>query len=517
MRPSIEAGSDLVDKGSMRFRFWLGFALVAAFAVGSIAVALLVHQRESDSFETRQRGEAMRAAHQAETLAALSVGQLNSAAAFFRAEGQFSRHEFEVIAHSLLRSGGLAATGYIAAVPRASRRDFERSHGYPIQERGPLGETRRAGPRSEYFPLVFAATASVLPVNLPLGYDVGSDALRGTYLRTALASGRAAATPVMRLPSGGTGINVFRPVFRDRTPIQTTAQRRAALTGFAIGSFYVPDLAEAATSALPNGVESALVERGKPVAGHALPGDESAASPVRIADRSWLLVVRDPGRPGVDLPVAIAILGLSLAALLGALVLIWSRSERMQDLARQASQDPLTGLKNRRRFEEDLRAELARSHRYGVRGALLMLDLDHFKRVNDTLGHAAGDRVLAEIAEVMRGRARETDLLARLGGDEFAIVLPRCEPEEAEEVAVEVAAAIESRMRAEKGVPPLTASIGIAPFGTGNRLSYESVLGRADAAMYAAKGSGRGRVRVFDSTVAEPSAAEAEISVGDRG
>src|SRR5262249_14794860 len=154
----------------------------------------------------------------------------------------------------------------------------------------------------------------------------------------------------------------------------------------------------AAATALPGEVEASLVERGRPVSGPDLPRDESATAPIRIADRTWLLVVQDPGRPGVDLPVAIVIFGLSLAALLAALVLIWSRSERMQELARQASQDPLTGLKNRRRFEEDLRTELARAHRYGVAGALLMLDLDHFKRVNDTLGHQAGDRVLADIA-----------------------------------------------------------------------------------------------------------------------
>ncbi len=481
----------------MRRRFWLGFAVVAAIAVGSIGLALVVHERERNNFDATQRGEATRAARQAEALARLSVGQLASAAAFYQAEGHFTRHEFDVVADSLLETGALTATAFIGSVPRAARAGFERQHGYPILERGALGNLHVAGERGHYFPLIFAATKG-LGIQLPLGYDIGSDGLRGDYLRRALDSGRPAATPVMRLPVGGTGINVFRPVYRDGAPTRTVAERRAALTGFAAGAFLVPDLAGAATAALPDNVDVALVERGKPVAGTALPADESATAPVRIADRTWLLVVRDPSRPGVDLPVMIALVGLSLAALLAALVLVWSRTERMQELARQASQDSLTGLKNRRRFEEDLRAELARSQRYGVDGALLMLDLDHFKQVNDTLGHPAGDRVIAEIAAVLRGRTRETDVLARLGGDEFAIVLPRCSLAEAEEVAGEIATAVRERMSAEEDVPPITASIGVAPFGPEGQLGYESVLARADAAMYAAKGSGRDTVRTFD-------------------
>jgi diguanylate cyclase (GGDEF)-like protein len=498
----------------MRLRFWLGFAVVAAIAVGSIAVALVVHGRESDNFEARQRGEALRAAHQAEALAALSVGQLSSAAAFYQAEGHFSHHEFNVVADSLLRPAALRATAFIGSVSAAQRASFERNHGIQILERSPLGNMRRAGPRSHYFPIVFVA-ARGLTVQAPIGYDVGSDALRGAYLLRARDSGKPAATPALRLPLGGTGINVFRPVFRDGAPTRTVAERRAALVGFAAGSFRVPDLAAAATAALPKRVATSFVERGRTVSGPQLPRDESATAPIRIADRTWLLVVRDPSRPGVDLAVMIAIVGLSLAALLAALVLVWSRHERMQELALQASQDPLTGLKNRRRFEEDLRAELARSHRYGVAGALLMLDLDHFKQVNDTLGHPAGDRVLAEIAAVLRGRARETDVLARIGGDEFAIVLPRCELAEAEEVGAEITVAIRERMSAEPEIPPITASVGIAAFGTGERLSYETVLGRADAAMYAAKGSGRDRVKIFDDTTPEPGPGEVKITVGE--
>jgi diguanylate cyclase (GGDEF)-like protein len=508
----IEGGAAAADKKTMRLRFWLGFGLVAAIAIGSIVLALVVHQRERKSFETNQRSEATRAAHQAEALARLSVGQLASAAAFYQAEGHFTQHEFDVIADSLLGPGALTATVFIEAVPQAARARFERSHDFPILERGALGELRRAGARPRYYPLTYLAAASDLTVQPPLGYDIASDHLRGTYLLRARNTGRPAATPVMRLPVGGTGINVFRPVYRDGAPTRTLAQRRAALAGFAAGAFHVPDLAQAATSALPDHVEVSLIERGKPVSGSVLPGEETAAARVQIADRSWLLVVRDPTRPGVDLPVMIALVGLSVAALLAALVLIWSRNERMQELRRQASHDSLTGLKNRRRFEEDLRAELARSARYGVPGALLMLDLDRFKQVNDTLGHPAGDRVIAEIAEAMRGRARETDVLARLGGDEFAVVLPRCSLEEAQAVAAEIATAVRERMLAEEGMPPLTTSIGIAPFGPGRQLSYEAVMAKADAALYAAKGAGRDAVRTFDLAEAEATAGATEPS-----
>ena len=141
---------------------------------------------------------------------------------------------------------------------------------------------------------------------------------------------------------------------------------------------------------------------------------------------------------------------------------------------------------------------MARSRRMGRTGALLMLDLDYFKRVNDSLGHPAGDRVIKEIAGVLRARARETDVLARLGGDEFAIVLPHCDAEEARVVAEAIATAIREHAPRQDGGPPVTASVGIAMFGADPRTSFESVLSEADTAMYAAKDAGRDGVRVFD-------------------
>jgi diguanylate cyclase (GGDEF)-like protein len=479
----------------MRSPFLIGLAAIVAIAIGSVVCALIVSDNERDAFERQQREEALRAGHQAESVAALSVGQLSSAVAFFQVEQKgLTAHEFRVVAESLLLPGSLAAAAFVQAVPQRDRRRFERERGFPIVERTPLGDFRRAGARPEYFPVAYGVTAS--GVHAPLGYDVAADRVRAPYVRRARDTGTPMATPVIRLPIDGYGINVFQPVYRDGFPTFTVAQRRRALLGFAAGSFRVPTLAKAATEVLPGSVQVGLLERGRPVIGPDIRSAGAVRIPVRIADRSWLLVVHDSNGPGAALPVLIAVFGISLAALLAALVLVWSRNERMRELQRQASQDPLTRLKNRRRFEEDLRTELARSRREGTTGALLLLDLDNFKQVNDTLGHPVGDRVIEEIAGVLGGRTRDTDVLARVGGDEFAIVLPNCDAGEAEAVGETIATAIRVHVSQPDDVPPITVSIGIAMFGAGTGADVTSVLSDADAAMYEAKAAGRDGVRV---------------------
>jgi diguanylate cyclase (GGDEF)-like protein len=488
----------------MRLRFWLGLAAVAAIAVGSVVAALVIHSNENDAFERGQRDLALRAANQAEALAALSVGQLSTAAAFFQTKEDLTQREFDVLAETLLDSGALTATAFVEAVPREKRAEFERRRGVPIVERSPLGDFREAGDRRIHFPLSFAATKLDVGVTTPYGYDIGADPRRAPVILRARDKGHPAATYAMRLPLGGVGINVFHPVYAEGAATRTRAQRRGALVGFATGGFRVEGLAAAATEALPDEADAQLIERGQPVAGVPIPRDGSASASIRIADRTWLLVVHDPNRPGISLPVLMAAVGLSLAALLGSLILVWSRNERMRELRRQVGEDALTGLKNRRRFEEDLRTEMARSRRERVEGALLMIDLDNFKQVNDTLGHPVGDRLIGEIAVVLRGRTRETDVLARLGGDEFAVVLPRCDAEEARAVAGEIATAVREHVPRQDGVPPITASIGIAMFDGGGETSLETVVSEADAAMYLAKDAGRDAVRVFDPDTVRP-------------
>jgi len=481
----------------VRRRFWLGIAAVTLVALGSVLAAALVYLDDRDDFRQMQREEAMRAAHQMEAVAGLSVSQLTSAAAFFQAEDDLSRHEFQTYGRSLISQGALSGAAFIPRVPAARRQHFERSHGFPILERTAPLEFRRSGARRDYFPITYVVAEEEQENRRALGYDLGQDPGRVPFLNRARDAGAAVSSTVIPLLIGGSGINVFQPVYRDGASVTTRAERRAALIGFAAGSFRIDDLAGAATEAVTGEDEVQLEVGGQTVFGPSGSLDDAASMPLAVANRTWVLTVKNPGGPDLSLPVAVAVLGISLAALLGALILSWGRNERIQELEQQASQDSLTGLKNRRRFQEDLAAAMARSRRDSSTGALLMLDIDEFKRVNDSRGHPAGDRLIQQVAEVLRTRTRESDTLARLGGDEFAVILPRCSEGEAQLAAEAIASEIRGHRSAEIG-DGVTVSIGIAMFGEDPRTSAATIVSEADTAMYAAKDEGRDAVRVFD-------------------
>ncbi len=182
---------------------------------------------------------------------------------------------------------------------------------------------------------------------------------------------------------------------------------------------------------------------------------------------------------------------------------VWSFrdvSERKRfeaQLVHVANHDPLTGLFNRRRFDEELDRQLSEAQRYGRRGALLFLDLDQFKDVNDSLGHRAGDDLLTSLAVLLRQRLRDTDVIGRLGGDEFAVLVPHANAEQAAAVARDLLDAIRIHTFAIGGGPlGITVSVGIALFPE-HGVSAGELLSRADMAMYRAKEEGRNRVSMF--------------------
>lgn len=205
-------------------------------------------------------------------------------------------------------------------------------------------------------------------------------------------------------------------------------------------------------------------------------------------DRSWILKFA--------LPMLLVLFGLY----------VWNRqlshanealAAARETLARQAIEleqlantDRLTGLANRRRLEGILDQELQRSRRYGDRVSILMLDLDHFKDINDRLGHPVGDQVLVAVSDLIQSECRLNDTAARWGGEEFLICCPETDATAARSVAERIRQCVESHRF--EAIDQLTVSIGIATLTAED--SVETLIARADRALYAAKRQGRNRV-----------------------
>jgi diguanylate cyclase (GGDEF)-like protein len=178
---------------------------------------------------------------------------------------------------------------------------------------------------------------------------------------------------------------------------------------------------------------------------------------------------------------------------------ITERKAHDAELVRMATTDFMTGLPNRRAFMERLQGELARVQRNLDEGSVLLIDVDHFKQINDRHGHAVGDAMLRHLADVMRHGQRRIDTLGRMGGEEFAVLLPGADEAAAFSYAERLRRAVESTpLEVEGERVPATISIGIARLLASDR-KCDAVLVRADRALYAAKEGGRNQVRVQDA------------------
>ncbi|MFD2232275.1 GGDEF domain-containing protein [Phaeospirillum tilakii] len=207
------------------------------------------------------------------------------------------------------------------------------------------------------------------------------------------------------------------------------------------------------------------------------------------------LALADGQRRDVLLDVTVAPLGQRRAAL-AVVVDITERKRMERTLQRLALTDPLTGLANRTRFFAAAAAEIRRSRRYGHPLAVVMIDIDFFKRINDGFGHDAGDRALRGFAGLCRALVRDQDLAARIGGEEFALLLPETAPPDALALAERLRAATEAGQGLD-GLPPMTVSLGLSSLRPGET-AIDPALSRADQALYQAKRGGRNRVVCAD-------------------
>jgi len=166
---------------------------------------------------------------------------------------------------------------------------------------------------------------------------------------------------------------------------------------------------------------------------------------------------------------------------------IRERREKQATLHKMATTDPLTGLLNRHEFQQQFRVQLEKRHMYGTDMSLLMLDIDHFKCINDRCGHDVGDAVIIALARCLEGLLRGGDIIGRWGGEEFIILLPDTPKENAVKVAEKLRQTVHRAVFDDVG--HLTVSIGVSSFLADDAL--ESIVKRADTALYDAKNAGR--------------------------
>lgn len=203
---------------------------------------------------------------------------------------------------------------------------------------------------------------------------------------------------------------------------------------------------------------------------------------------------------------AIFFLGACFVVLVNLLSLKTARDvRRMAVLEQESVTDPLTGIYNRRYLERHLIDEIARASRYRTPLSVLLVDVDHFKRINDTHGHPAGDLVLKGLARVMAKTVRATDIVARYGGEEIVVLAPNTPKKTARNLAERLRAKIETasfpvpnQTGRKSGALRVTVSIGVACFGP-DVPDARALIRRADEALYEAKGAGRNRVVVSDN------------------
>lgn len=362
-----------------------------------------------------------------------------------------------------------------------------------------------------------------------VGYDMYSEAVRREAMDRARDSGKPALSGRVQLvfeeaPDIQPGFLVYLPVYRNGWPVSTVEERRRALFGFINSAFRARDFLGTLLRGAHSDVELDLFD-GRPSADDRLYSSERATRvprhtvdrEIEIAGHLWTARFHSNAEfeelTEDNRPLLILMFGVALSLAVFVILQMNARYQRnMNDAAVALSlanrqlellsvSDALTGSFNRRRLDEKLREDLLELGRGGRDFSVLMIDVDHFKKINDTYGHQTGDRVLRRLARLLADNTRATDFVARYGGEEFVVLMPNTESE-----ADGVAVAEKIREAVADGVFPkvgrVTVSIGVSR-SRPTDASEADILQRADRALYRAKEQGRNRVcSVFEKNPA---------------
>jgi diguanylate cyclase (GGDEF)-like protein len=450
-----------------------------------------------------------------------------------------TRSEFEVFGGRLFENHpGILRAGWLPKINRKERADYEAAAindgvaGYQIKSLTADGGLSPAPQSNSYFPVFFSTEPKTSVI---YGLDYSSEPTRWATLERARDNDAAAVLPTKLFFNGKSslhGVMVVVPVYVKGTSRTTIADRRRNLTGFVVGIFDLAQMlqsiqtATAASSAIVINAYPPDLGRSAGPEHRADPDYSSTQSPqsmqdfatgtrwsgvLRIGDADWQ-VRAIPAAGGrltkrYDRALIVLTAGLIITIFVVVYLGLASRNARQIELANQrvlelAQTDALTGLPNRAFFLEQL--EGADPHERRDRGAfsILMLDLDRFKNVNDSLGHAAGDALLRQVAHRLKSALRGTDVLARFGGDEFAIIQAECDDQRAG--SINLATRI-SKLIAEPFLLPghrveIGTSIGIA-MAPEHGSDQEQLLKKADLALYRSKSAGRDCYTLYDEAM----------------
>ncbi|MBV8921331.1 bifunctional diguanylate cyclase/phosphodiesterase [Bradyrhizobium sp.] len=461
---------------------------------------------------------------------------------FESANEEITRSEFETFSGRLFeRHPGILRVAWMPRINRKERAEYEAAaiadgvSGYRIKALNAADRSITTAPqKDEYLPVFFSTEPKT---SMSYGLDYSTDPeRRATLVRARDADVIAALRGQLYEPRNDgkrpTGVLLFVPVFAKGTSRDTIADRRRNLTGYIVGIFDLPTLLQAirrtaaASPALAMNVyppdagdvtrpeNRALPdfasERQTPSSDVTSSGLAHWSVMLRIGDTDWP-VLAAPAAGGRliarhDRSLAVLVAGFVGTIFLAVYLALASRNAFQLSLANQrvlelAQTDILTGLPNRAFFIERLQ-EITSGAEGDAVFAILMLDLDRFKNVNDSLGHAAGDALLQQVAERLRSALQGADVLARLGGDEFAIIQVECDDQHAS--SIDLAQRI-SRLIAEPFQLPghrveIGTSIGIAVAPEhGSR--QEELLKKADLALYRSKSAGRNCYTLYDDAM----------------
>ncbi len=526
--PTVRAIAERLFRNLLLERHTMAFAMVV-FGFGlSAASFLAVRSNESHVARLKFEREAQSGAAAISLAIERSMEIADHSGALFDSPRRVTRAQFRAFGQRALHKdlsqhSELESIGWIPYVRGRERGAYERAAqadlpGFTFREFGADGGFVTAARRDEYFPVYYAEGRG----RNPYGLDQASILSRREALLWARDTGKVVASGTTPVFAGNfraqNGILLFRPVYRYGSRVETAEERRSSLVGFTFCVFVVSELIDSVLQRIGStGLQVAIYDDSAPAAEaflamwpdraqetpaaavppQAAPGLESAR--FEVGGRRWRAVFTPrAGSFGDATPwQSWAVPGVGV--LFSLLLAVYFETARRQALRmrEQAITDPLTGLYNRRSLWDFLERECLRARRSGAKIAAVMIDVDRFKRINDTHGHEAGDRVLTELAALLRKSVRSADLACRYGGEEFVLILPEASTALVQQRAEEIRAAVKQLpiLFRGKSLAPVTVSLGVAVFPE-DAEDAESLVRSADEAMYRAKQKGRDRVVV---------------------